>query len=76
MEIGEIIKVQPGTELNRGYHEDSDFVEVLEPIEVVVNGEHRNGALPVQIIDGRSGQIFPDQFYYHLPVDRTPNREF
>ena len=59
------IEVAPGTHLNYGLHEDSDFVVVQEPIMAEIAGPYANGAIPVRILeDGKAGD---EVLFFHQP---------
>lgn len=59
------ITVPIGTELNAGYHEDSDSNVVLKPTTLLVIEEKQNGALPVRLIE--DGNLGEEILYYHQP---------
>lgn len=57
--------VPAGTELDGGYHEDSDPVVVKKPITLQVLGPAEHGALRVQIVEG--DELIDQLYFYHQP---------
>jgi hypothetical protein len=67
IEMGQIITVAPGTEINTAAHEDSESVIAQKRVKLRVVAPEQDGALQVTFIghatDVPTGQIF----YYHQP---------
>ncbi|OGG21101.1 hypothetical protein A3D03_02595 [Candidatus Gottesmanbacteria bacterium RIFCSPHIGHO2_02_FULL_40_13] len=59
------ITVPAGTELNYGYHEDSDSVITNIPTDILVIGVLKNGALPVKLL--QNGIPGEETLFFHQP---------
>ena len=65
LEHRQYILVGPGTEINNGFHEDSDSYIAVADTLLAVLGPRKNGAIPVQIVD--NGELCPELLYLHQP---------